>query len=178
MQAKTKQTSFKLAAAVAAFTAMAAIGGNAHAGTATSNLSVTATVAANCTIDASGTVAFGTYDPIVANAAADLDNTGSIDTVCTNGSTPKITLGQGANADTGSTADIPLRRMTDGTNFLSYQLYSESTRTTIWGDTAATGLQVTGTGATVNTPVYGRVTQGQNVPAGSYTDTVVATITF
>jgi spore coat protein U-like protein len=107
-----------------------------------------------------------------------LDGTGTIATVCTNGSTAKITLGQGANADTGSTDTAPARRMTDGTNFLAYQLYSENTYTTVWGNTDPTGFSVTGTGATVNATVYGRVAQGQNVPAGSYTDTVVATITF
>ena len=178
MQAKTQQASFKLAAAIATFAAMLTTGGTAYAGTATSNLSVTATVSANCTIDASGTVAFGAYDPVVANAAADLDNTGTISTVCTNGSSAAITLGQGANADAGSTDDLPLRRMTDGTNFLGYEIFADSARTTVWGNSAATEVSVTGTGASVDTTVYGRVAQGQNVPAGSYTDTVIATVTF
>jgi hypothetical protein len=42
-----------------------------HAGTQTANLPVTATVAANCAISTAA-VAFGAYDPAVANAATDL----------------------------------------------------------------------------------------------------------
>jgi spore coat protein U-like protein len=66
--------------------------------------------------------------------------------------------------------------MKDGTDFLDYQLYTDSEHTTVWDNT--TGQSVTGTGASSPTPVYGVITKGQNVPAGSYTDTVVATITF
>ena len=48
----------------------------ALAQTASTNLSVTATVAKNCSITTTA-VAFGSYDPIVANAATPLDGTGS-----------------------------------------------------------------------------------------------------
>lgn len=150
--------------------------GTAAAGTATSNLAVSATVSANCTIDASAGVAFGAYDPIVTNASTDLTHTGSVDTTCTNGSTATITLGQGLNADTGSTASVPLRRMISGSNYLSYDLYSDSAHTTVFDGT--TGVSVTGTGSAVTTSVYGVVPSGQNVPAGSYSDTVVATVAF
>ncbi|MFM6073490.1 MAG: spore coat protein U domain-containing protein, partial [Dolichospermum sp.] len=40
------------------------------------------------------------------------------------------------------------------------------------------GVSHTGTGNASNITVYGRIGRGQNVPAGSYTDTVVATVTF
>jgi spore coat protein U-like protein len=68
--------------------------------------------------------------------------------------------------------------LTDGTHFLSYALYSDTNRTAVWGNTSGTGVASTGTGAAVSLPVYGAVSSGQNVPAGSYTDTVVATVTF
>ena len=41
-----------------------------------------------------------------------------------------------------------------------------------------TGLAYTGTGASQDLTVYGTLPGGQNVPVGSYSDTVVATITF
>lgn len=146
--------------------------------TQTSNLSVTASVSANCAIS-TAPVAFGAYDPTVVNASADLDGTGTVNVTCTSGASTTVTLGQGANADTGSTDAVPLRRMNDGaTNYLAYFLYSEATRTTVWGNTAGTGLAHTGTGSQVGLTVYGRVTGGQNVPTGSYSDTVVATVTF
>ncbi len=149
-----------------------------HAGTQTANLPVTATVAANCAISTAA-VAFGAYDPAVANAATDLLGTGTVNVTCTTGASTTVTLGQGGSANTGSSAAVPLRRMSDGgTNFLSYFLYSENTRTNVWGDTAPTGLAHTGTGSQVALTVYGKVPAAQNVPVASYGDTVVATVTF
>jgi len=148
------------------------------AATATSNLSVTASVSANCTISTTA-VAFGAYDAVGANAAAPLNGTGSVSVTCTSGASTTVTLGQGSNADTGSTAAAPVRRMKDsGTNFLSYALYSDTGRTTAWGDTSGTGLAHTGTGTLTALTVYGQIAAGQNVPAASYSDTVVATVTF
>jgi spore coat protein U-like protein len=149
-----------------------------QAGTATSNLSVTATVSANCTI-ATTAVAFGAYDPIVTNATNPLDGTGTVSVTCTNGSDATITLDQGSNAASGSSDTTPLRQMKDGaTDVLAYFLYQDTGRTTVWGNTAPTGVAVVGTGAVDNVTVYGAVTAGQNVPAASYSDTVVATVTF
>lgn len=165
----------KTALAAVLFVASAA----AFAGTDTSNLTVSATVDANCTIDASGGVAFGTYDPVSANSATgiDLDNSSStISTTCTTGSAATITLGQGANADTGSTDSAPLRQMISGADLLSYNLYTDSAGGTVWDN--VTGVDVTGTGAADSVNVYGRIPKGQNVPVGSYSDTVVATVTF
>jgi len=157
---------------------VACYGETANATTATATLSVTATVSANCTI-ATAPLAFGGYDPIGANAAAPLDGTGTVTVTCTSGSAATITLGQGANAAGGSTDAIPLRRMTDGSShFLSYFLYQDSGRSTVWGNTGGTGGSATGTGAADSHTVYGRISAGQNVPAGSYSDTVVATVTF
>ncbi len=149
----------------------------AYAGTATANLSVTATINANCTIS-TGTVGFGTYDPIVTNATSALNGTGSVTTTCTSATPATITLGQGSNPNTGSTDTAPLRRMKNGTAYLGYSLYSDSARTAVWGNTTATGVASTGTGSAVAVTVYGQVAAGQNQPAGSYSDTVVATVTF
>lgn len=151
--------------------------GLVHAATQTANLSVSATVAANCTITTAA-VAFGAYDPVVANATTALNGSGTVTTKCTNGSAVAISLGQGANAATGSTAAAPLRRMISGTNFLSYQLYRDSARTAVWAGDATTDVDITGTGADVVSTVFGSVTSGQNVPVGSYSDTVIATVTF
>jgi spore coat protein U-like protein len=149
-----------------------------RAGTATSNLSVTATVSANCTIS-TAPVAFGAYDPVAANATNPLNGSGTITVTCTNGSSGTITLGQGTNPATGSTDTAPLRQMKDaGSAVLAYSLYQDSGRTTVWGNTAGTGVADTGTGTAQNVTVYGTVPAGQNVPVGSYSDTVVATVTF
>lgn len=153
------------------------LSGVAFAGTDTSSLAVSATVTASCTIDASAGLAFGAYDPVGAHSTANLDQEGTISTTCTNGSTAKVTLGQGANPDGASSDALPVRRMLSGTtDFLSYSLYTDSGHTTVWDNEV--GNEVAGTGAAVSTTVYGRIPAGQNVPAATYNDTVLATITF
>jgi len=148
------------------------------AATATSNLSVTASVSANCLIS-TAPVAFGAYDPVSTNAATPLPGTGTVNVTCTTGAGTTITLGQGANADTGSSDVAPVRRLNDGgTNFLNYALFQDAGHSTVWGNTVGTGVANTGTGTQNAITVYGTVAAGQNVPSGSYSDTVVATVTF
>lgn len=107
---------------------------DANAGTATDNLTVSASVAANCTITTSA-VAFGAYDPVVANASTALDATGGVTVTCTSGASTKITLGQGASAKGGSTDAVPLRQMASGGNRLEYFLHQDAGHTTVWGNT-------------------------------------------
>jgi spore coat protein U-like protein len=160
-----------------ACTLLGASGVASAAASATSNLLVTATVAASCSIDASAGLPFGTYDPVGTHKSADLDAEGTISTTCTNKATATITLGQGANADAASTDATPVRRMLGGTDdYLSYEVFTDGSYGTMWDNT--TGKDVTGTGAVLDTTVYGRIPAGQNVPAHAYSDTVIATITF
>ena len=144
------------------------------AGSATANLSVTAAVGANCTIS-TAPVAFPAYDPVVANASTNDDGTGSVIIICTRGSTATIGLGLGLNVS-GSQM-----RMKDATtDYLNYALYQDSGRATVWGNSGA-GL-LSPVAAPDKNPrtftVYGRIPSAQDVPAGSYTDTVVATVNF
>lgn len=154
--------------------AAAAFGTAASAATATANLGVSATVTNNCTISTAA-LAFGSYDPVVAHASTNLDGTGTVIVACTKGATATIGLGLGSNA-AGS-----VRRMKDtGTNYITYELYQDSGRSTVWG-TAGGALLSPGAAPSKtarNFTVYGRVASNQDVPAGSYTDTVVATVNF
>lgn len=150
----------------------------AMAGTATSNLTVSSDVPNNCTISA-GSISFGSYDPISANYNTDASGTGTVTVTCTSGTSATIKLGQGSNADPASTDAIPMRRLKDaGTNRLSYGLYRDNIHTQIWGNTAGTGVAYSGTGNAQAMTVFGLIAAGQNVPAGSYSDTVVAEISF
>ena len=155
----------------------------ALAGSAQQNLAVSASVTANCTISTAA-VAFGTYDPVSANASAALPGNGSVTVACTKGSAPNITLDLGSNAS-GST-----RRMKAGTEFLSYELYQPAnttpgtacagTETQVWGSTGSAIFTPTAPGSksarTYN--VCGTVAGGQDVSVGTYNDTVVATVNF
>ena len=152
----------------------AALATPASAQSATASLTVSATVTVNCTISTSP-VAFGNYDPVVAHAAAALDATGTITVACTKGATSTIGLHPGSNG-IGST-----RRMSaGGGNYLTYELYSNPSRTTVWENSGA-GLLSTGVSPSKgarNFTVYGRVAGNQDVSAGSYSDIVVATVNF
>jgi spore coat protein U-like protein len=153
---------------------------SALAATATATMTNTVTIASNCSI---ATVGFTTtYDPIVTNATTNQDVTASVTTTCTPGAAPVITLGQGANANTGSTDAAPLRRVSSGggtPTYLNYSLFSDSGRTTTWGNTAGTApVAVTATGTATPLTIYARVPSGQTGVATTFTDTVVATVTF
>jgi spore coat protein U-like protein len=146
----------------------------ADAATATANLTVSATVTTNCTITTAA-LAFGSYDPVVANASANLDGTGTVSVACTKGAAPTIALGSGSNAS-GST-----RRMSDGaSHYLTYELYQDSSRSTVWAGAGAGLLTTVAAPSKVarDFTVYGRIVGNQDVPAGTYGDTVVATVNF
>jgi spore coat protein U-like protein len=163
--------------------------GSALAATTTSSLSVTAAVAQKCSISATSTLAFGTYDPVVTHASSALDGTGSVTVKCTKGSSGiTIDLDGGANL-TGT--QRRLKGTTVTTEFLNYAItqpdtaspYTACPYTTTWGSTvsgsvytpasvswsASTGQQFT---------VCGRVASAQNVTAQAYTDTVTVTVNF
>lgn len=142
--------------------------GLAGSATATTTLLVTASVVAACNVSTSP-VAFGAYNP---TAGTNLDGTGTVSVTCTNGTSYTVAL------DGGSQADVTARAMSDGANGLSYQLYSDPARTSVWGMNGAELVSATGTGSSVDHTVYGRIPSGQTPPAGSYSDTVNVTVTY
>lgn len=144
------------------------------AGTATTNLSVSATVAGTCVL-ATNPLAFGSYD---ATTAGVTNGQGTVTVTCSDGTVATVTLGEGMNPFSPNAA-APFRQMAFGTNRLGYFIYKDAAHATVWGNTIATGVTQTFTGV-AGTPltVYGTITAAQNVPVGDYVDTVVATVTF
>ena len=143
----------------------------------TDNVLVSAVVTNNCTITAAA-LAFGNYDQVDVNAAAPLEGTGSVTVACTDGFSVTVTLDEGATPNVGSSGITPLREMTFNAEVLTYKLFSDSGRTTVWGDDVASDVAFTGTGDGVALTIFGSVDPGQNIPAGTYNDTVVATVVF
>ncbi|HVV67931.1 MAG TPA: spore coat U domain-containing protein [Gammaproteobacteria bacterium] len=167
-----------------------------YAGIATYNLSVTATVVGNCTISTTP-VAFGNYDPIVANATNPLEATGTVVVTCTK-NTPVtnlwVSLGQGLHFSTNTTH----MQGATSSDLLSYTLYQPPSNTAgaacaspfssrpIWGNgtpgpgTYGNALALTSplskTARTYN--VCGSIPGGQDMSVDSYSDTVVATVNF
>ena len=72
--------------------------------------------------------------------------------------------------------------MKKGAETLTYNLFRDAAFTTVWGDGSGTTGQYQIGNPPNNTDVpltvYGRVPALQDVSAGSYSDTVIATINF
>ena len=96
-------------------------------------------------------------------------------TLCTN--TTPYNIGLSAGAGTGAT--VTTRKMTSGAKTINYSLYRDTPGGAVWGTTiGANTLSATGTGSAQNITIHGRVPP-QAVPgAGTFTDTVVVTVTY
>jgi len=150
-----------------------AVSGAAQAVTKTSSFAVTATVAKNCVIG-SGPLALGAFD-----GTNDLAATSTITVRCTNGTTYNVDLSKGASPNYSA------RTMSNGTDQLVYNLFTDTTYTNVWGDGSTGTVRVAGTGtgfaAVTNLTVAGRLLASANtgpVGAGNYTDTIVASIVY
>ncbi|APH59659.1 Csu type fimbrial protein [Granulibacter bethesdensis] len=139
------------------------------AATSTTTFQVTATVQASCVIQAAN-LSFGNY------SGSQTDATSTIQVTCTN-STP---YNVGLSAGTGSGATVSNRKMTlNGTSALPYALYSDSSRSTNWGNTPNQDtVSGTGNGSGQSLTVYGRIQTGNYPTPGSYADTITATVNF
>jgi len=142
--------------------------------TTTFNVLITVTAACDISTVAPTSVNFGSQP----STATNIDNQGALNVTCTPSAPYTIALDDGQNSTNGADG----RRMTDGSDFIPYQLYRDAGRTAadVWGSTAGSGGNVysgTGDGTVQNLPVYGRV-PSTNVPAGSYSDVITATITY
>lgn len=148
--------------------------GSAYAATESTTFTVGATVADSCSVSASN-LAFGNIDPLL-NSTTATDATTTISVTCANGTAYNV----GLNAGTATGATVTARKMTSGTNTLDYALYSDSGRTTNWGNTVGTDTVAgTGSGAAQSLTVYGRVPSGQvSAQTGSYSDTITVTVTY
>lgn len=174
MLAFCKRLSLVLSAALG----LAVASGAAHAQTSpqTDNFDVLITINAACTITtAVADLNFGTETLL----ATDVDNQTTFDVQCSTGAAYSMDLNGGSNLSAGT------RRMRLGAtgNYISYDLYSDSGRTTLWGTAVTGGSVVTpaggGTGTAVTHTIYGRVPGVATAPApGSYTDTVQLSVTF
>jgi spore coat protein U-like protein len=137
--------------------------------TAAASFNVLASVASNCTVSAQN-LNFGTRG--VLNTNTDLN--GQVSVTCTSGTAYTIGLNGGnANATPGA------RKLSKAAETITYALYQNSGRTQLWGDTINTDTQAgSGSGAAQTYPVYGRVPAQSTPTAGTYTDTVIVTLTY
>jgi spore coat protein U-like protein len=146
--------------------------------TGTTNVAVNATLVGGCTAIVAPTIGFGNVGSI-GPLASPVEAQGSFNVTCTNGLAYAVYLGLGAN----SQASPFLRRMASGSALLPYQLYKDSGRSAVWGDSsqgASFGTSASGTGTAQPYTIYGRIAAGTVLPStlGSYSDTVTITVSY
>lgn len=117
-------------------------------------------------------VTFGNYNVY---SGSDLQSNGNVTYDCKTSAIYTMSL------DGGNYGSISQRKMqiSGGTATLDYNLYTNVTRTTIWGD-GTNGSTLTGNcvKGPDNFPIYGSVTAGQDATVGSYSDSVTITLTY
>ncbi len=135
----------------------------------------------SCNVQSVSNVAFGNYSPF---SSGDIDVTGEIRVRCIS------TVGLFASIDlklsTGASGSYTPRTMMSGSNTLNYNLYTNSSRTNIWGDgTGGTSIVTNSftllalTAFTTSDTVYARLPAGQTSAAvGSYSDTITLTVEY
>lgn len=122
---------------------------------------------AQCTVTVVN-VAFGGYDVFETQAT---ETTGSVGVTCDSGTSYTISLSAGLGT-------FAARVMTNGSNQLDYNLFTDSQRLTIWGDGTAGSATEGAAGTGGSYTIYGMIPARQNAPVGSYSDTVTVTVSY
>jgi len=145
--------------------------GTSHAASTTSTFAVQVAITATCTINSASTLNFGTQGVLATN----VDQTSTLQVTCTNTTPYNI----GLDGGTGSGATVAVGKLTSGGATVNYTLYSDTGRTTVWGNTVSTDTVAgTGNGSGQSYTVYGRI-PAQTTPApGNYADTITVTVTY
>jgi spore coat protein U-like protein len=122
---------------------------------------------AACTVTTTS-LSFSVYD-VFSTLSEDI--TGTITVKCSPAVPYVLSLSTGGGAYTS-------RVMVNGQFTLSYNLYIDAARVTVWGDGSAGTATLNGNAEEATYTIYGRVPARQNVQVGEYTDTLVATVTY
>ena len=134
-------------------------------------MSVNITIQNACNVSSVAPTAlnFGTQGPLTSA----VNQTSTITVTCTKSAPYNIGL------DGGTSGNVSARTMINGANTVGYQLYSDSGRSTVWGNTIGTNtVASTGTGSSQAFTVYGQVPAQATPPAATYNDTVNVTVTY
>jgi spore coat protein U-like protein len=168
---ETRGRNMKMMTGLGILTGLACVGGPASAGTATTTFGVTMAITAQCVINSTTTLDFGSSGVINANH----DTNSPLVVQCTNTTPYAVALNKGST--TGGT--ITQRLLANGAATINYNIYTDTPGGTLWGDgTTGVTLGGTGNGAAQTITIFGRVS-AQTTPApGTYTDTVTVTVTY
>jgi spore coat protein U-like protein len=132
-----------------------------------------------CSVSATG-LSFGNYDIF---SSASTDTIGTIEVSCNiPPQNPQAPLTVTISLSPGNSGSYALREMlplSGGGDRLAYNVYTNASFSTIWGDGAGSSSILTNS-VTRDTPwnatMYARIPPGQNVRAGSYSDLLTVTV--
>jgi spore coat protein U-like protein len=151
---------------------LALTSGSLFANTDSSDFKVTATVESSCEIKSASELAFGDYDPLATDAK---EATNTIQITCSSGTAYSVGL------NGGNEGDVNARKMANGDDKLTYAIYLDSDKETVWGETEGTDT-IDGTAEsssdTIDLTGYGVLDSEQDVPAGDYEDTITAIVSY
>lgn len=160
---KTLKLSIISAAVIAAMGMSSAFAETA----ATSSVTSSAEVKDKCLTVTPATISFGEYD-----ATSDTTADANLRFFCTKDSQFSVSLGSGNNFAAGS------RNLKSSTNnTLSYTLKNAADEN--WGEGVdKKSFTANGLLTPKDLKVYGKIAQGQDKPAGNYSDTVTVTVSY
>jgi spore coat protein U-like protein len=159
-----------------------------YAGTVTASPKTTATISSTCNLSVTN-ISFGNYNP----AGGDVSTQGSINLLCTKGTSVSIGMERNPGVDTVNCPNYSLsfcyangvRYMSDSASHaLYYEIFASnnfSTSTVIPGPGWFTGnsyITTKATGATQSISFWGALSGNQWVNPGNYSDTVTAIVTY
>jgi len=156
--------------------------GSAQAATITAvgSMGVSSTVSAACSVfTVAGGLAFGPY---ANNNATNVDASNTVSATCTLGSPYTMAISKGSNFGLGPWGGGYRALAGSGGGYLSYSVTQDNALGAMWGNGVDGSLGAvrssTGTGAAQTFTYFGRIPALQAATVGSYSDTLVATLTY
>lgn len=129
---------------------------------------VQATVTRSCRISTLSQMNFGATTAFEGNR----EQTASLQLKCTRDVAWQVSLDEGMHAQSGG------RFMASADARLGYELYSDASRSSRWGNTQSSAVSGVGNGEMQGLTVYGQVPAQPGALPGNYQDTITVTLTY
>ena len=144
--------------------------------------------AGGCAVSSSG-LAFGAYQPLTLTGkltSIAVTSDASISVRCagiSSASSYTIALGPSIEGSGDRISTRYMRNIEAGGDNMSFNVYTNNSYSTVWGDGLTAGSLIGGTipkdDSNQSQPVYGRIPAGQNtLKAGSFSDSLIMTLSF
>jgi spore coat protein U-like protein len=140
-----------------------------------------AAVIFTCTVSATG-IAFGNYNPLSPTGDSAV---GSWTVICNAIGSGSATVSGTLTLSTGLSGTYAARAMKSGINALQYNIFLTPSYTQVIGDGSAGTVALSDSGTVtagqvyqITGSMYGFMPPSQEVPAGSYADFIIVTVTY